>query len=92
MRGSGNGARLAAAVTPPPWDLRKDEAMTRSIARRRTIALAAVIGALAPAGVALAEPDTNIQKQGHRGLAFDDPDTSIQKPGHIAISRPLGDA
>jgi len=74
---------------------------------RRTIAVAAVIAALAPAGVALAGPDTNIQKPGHRTLAdpdtniqkpghvtlaLDDPDTNIQKPGHVSISRPLGDA
>lgn len=58
--------------------------------RRRTIAVAAVIAALAPAGVALAGPDTSIQKPGH--LALDDPDTCIQKPGHVAISRPLGNA
>ena len=64
--------------------------MTRlSRNHRRTIVIAAVVAALAPAGVALAGPDTNIQKPGH--LALDDPDTNIQKPGHVAISRPLGD-
>jgi hypothetical protein len=62
------------------------------ISRRRTIALAAVIAMLTPAGVALADPDTNIQKPGHVSLALDDPDTNIQKPGHVAISRPLGNA
>jgi hypothetical protein len=62
------------------------------ISRRRTIALAAVIALLTPAGVALAEPDTNIQKPGHSSLAVDSPDTFIQKPGHVSISRPLGDA
>jgi hypothetical protein len=57
---------------------------------RRALALAAVLAGFAPAAVALAEPDTNIQKPGHVALA--DPDTNIQKPGHVAISRPLGDA
>ena len=58
--------------------------------RTRTIAVVAAVALLAPAGVALADPDTNIQKPGH--LALDGPDTNIQKPGHVAISRPLGDA
>jgi len=73
----------------------------RTSSRRRTIAVAAVVAALAPVSVALAGPDTNIQKPGHVTVA--DPDTNIQKPGHVAlalvapdtsssISRPLGDA
>ena len=37
--------------------------------RRRTIALAAIVAVLAPAGVALADPDTNIQKPGHIAIS-----------------------
>jgi len=66
----------------------------RTPARRRTLIVAAVVAALAPAGVAVADPDTNIQKPGH--LSLEGPDTNIQKPGHLTvaleISRPLGDA
>jgi hypothetical protein len=63
-----------------------------TISRRRIVALAAVIALLTPAGVALAEPDTNIQKPSHGSVALDDPDTNIQKPGHVSISRPFGNA
>ncbi len=63
--------------------------MTRLLLTRRRAIAIAVVAAFAPAGVALAGPDTNIQKPGHIALAG--PDTNIQKPGHVAISRPLGD-
>jgi len=56
----------------------------RTSSRLRTIAVAAVVAALAPAGVALAGPDTNIQKPGHVSVAG--PDTNIQKPGHVALA------
>jgi hypothetical protein len=58
----------------------------RTAPRRRTLAVAAAIVALAPAGVALAGPDTNIQKPGHNSLTLDDPDTTIQKPGHRSLA------
>jgi hypothetical protein len=61
--------RLAVAVTPPPRISTKDEAMSRSISPRRTVALAAVIALLAPASVAFADPDTNIQKPGHVSIS-----------------------
>jgi hypothetical protein len=43
--------------------------MTRRIAARRTVALAAVIALLAPASAAFADPDTNIQKPGHVSIS-----------------------
>lgn len=44
--------------------------MTRILrTHRRTIAVAAVVALLAPASVALADPDTNIQKPGHVAIS-----------------------
>ena len=43
---------------------------TRTISRRRrALAVAVAVAILTPAGVALADPDTNIQKPGHVSIS-----------------------